>query len=463
MKTTQTLIVGVIASCWSCTPPMGREPVPALDVVQVVPGTARVEAGASLQFGALRLKDSTSTNITSKATWTSSDPSVLAIDALGAASLTKAGVVTVTATAEGKSGTAEVIVLGRVVDLEVGAGVVRLPVGVTTALGGALISDDDTRRALEGSEVFGSTRDAVVSVTSSGDITGNAAGTASITLTRNGRTSSREVTVVGTALVTATAGADPGTRLPSEGSVDVFVTGTFANGDELDVTSLFDVSAPATSGVTVDGTTVTADVLATGTRPVTLTFTGKADTVAMGQRATLVVTVISEKLSAVTLTAPATASTKGESGRLAATGTYGTLQFPVSAAFSADPADLTSVARNGTVSWLKAGTVTFTATVDDLEGTATTIVSDSALTGVTIGGAGPVMVGGTLNLTATAAFGATTQSVGSRVLWKSTAPNIAEVSNVSSGLVTAKAAGSATIEAYYRGRREATVLVTVGP
>jgi uncharacterized protein YjdB len=73
------------------------------------------------------------------------------------------------------------------------------------------------------------------------------------------------------------------------------------------------------------------------------------------------------------------------------------------------------------------------------------------------------MVGGTLDLTATAAFGAAMQSVTSQVLWKSTAPDVAEVSNVSRGLVTAKAAGMATIEAYYRGRREATVTVTVGP
>ena len=42
MKTTRFLFT-VVASLVACTPPMGRDPVPALDVVQVVPGTARVE------------------------------------------------------------------------------------------------------------------------------------------------------------------------------------------------------------------------------------------------------------------------------------------------------------------------------------------------------------------------------------------------------------------------------------
>ncbi|MDX2012013.1 MAG: Ig-like domain-containing protein [Myxococcaceae bacterium] len=462
MKTTRILFC-VVASLVACTPPMGRDPVPALDVLQVVPGSARVEAPGSLQFGALRLKDGSSTNVTSSATWTSSDPSILSITATGAATLEKAGVVTVTATADGQSGTSEVIVLGQVVGVEVGAGVVRVPVGVTTAIGGVLLAADDTKRPLDGSEVFGTSNAAVASVTASGDVTGASAGTASITLTRNGVTWARAVTVVDTALMTVTPDADPGTRLPSEASIDVFVTGTFANGDQADVTALFTVSAPEGSGVTVDGTTVAADALESGTKTVTLTFTGNDDTIAMGKTATLQVTVISDALSAVTLTAPATASTRGEAARLSATGTYGTLQFPVTASFSADPAELVSVARNGTVSWLKPGAVTFTAAVGDVEGTATTTISESALSGVTIGGAGPVMVGGTLDLTATAAFGASMQAVTSQVVWKSSAPDVVEVSNVSPGLVTAKASGMATVEAYYRGARAATVTLTVTP
>lgn len=462
MKPTR-LLSSLVVSFLACTPPMGRDPLPALDVVQVVPGTARVEAGGTLQFGALRLKDGAQTNVTAKATWTSSDPSIASISASGEATLKKAGVVTITAADDGKSGQSELIVLGQVVAVEVGAGVVRIPVGITTPIGAVLIAEDDTTRPLDGSETFGTSNAAVASVTSSGDVTGASAGTASITLTRGGVTYARTVTVVDTALMTVTPGADPGPRLPAGASIDVSVTGTFANGDEADVTGLFTVSAPAESGVTIDGTTVTADALESGTKTVTLTFTGAPDTIAMGKTATLEVTVVSDALSKVTLTAPATASTRSEPVRLSARGTYGTLEFPVTATFSAEPEGLVSVARNGTVSWLAPGSVTFTATVEDVEGTATTTITDSALSGVTIGGAGPVMVGGTLDLTATAAFGAAMQSVTSQVLWKSTAPDVAEVSNVSRGLVTAKAAGMATIEAYYRGRREATVTVTVGP
>ena len=447
----------------ACTPPMGRDPVPALDVLQVVPGTARVEAGGVLQFGALKLSGGAAANVTASASWRSSDPSVLTITAGGKAAVRKAGVVTVTATAGEATGSSEVIVLGRVVGLEVGAGAVEVPVGLTLPVGGVLLADDDTVRPLDGSETFGSSAPTVASVSATGDVTGEAAGTASITLSRAGLTVARAVTVVDTAHMAVTPGADPGTRLPAEGVIDVFVEGTFANGDVHDVTGLFAVSAPEGSGVTVDGTSVTADALAVGTKTATLTFTGVEGTIAEGRRATLEVTVVSDALERVRLTAPAAASTRGEPGRLSVVGTYGSLEFPVVADFTADPPELVSVARGGAVAWLAPGTVTFTATVGDVEAMASTVVTDAPLTGVTLGGVEALRVGGALELSATAAFGAATQSVTSQVRWASSAPDVVEVSNVSPGLATALKAGTATIEAFYRGTRAASVTLTVAP
>ncbi|MBL8924408.1 MAG: Ig-like domain-containing protein [Myxococcaceae bacterium] len=455
------ILVGFVLSASACTPPAGRDPVPRLDVLQVVPGSVRTEAGGVVQFGALRIVGPDSTNVTGEATWRSNAPSVLTISATGEATLEGPGVATVTATFDGKSGSSEVIVTGRVVAVELGE--LSLPVGVTRALSGVLITEDDRRRDFDGHETFGSSDDRIASVSATGEVKGEGAGTATVTLTRDGRTSSRQVTVVDTPLMAVTPAADPGARLPSEATVHVSVTGTFANGMQEDITSLFAVSASDDTAVTLDGASVTASAVDTDT-PVTLTFTGAARTVAAGKTATLPLTVVAAPLSALKLTAPMTASTKGESSRLQVVGTYGSLEFPVSPDdVTTDPEGIASVARDGTISWLAPGTVTFTAVLGEVEGTASTTVSDAALTGVTIGGGGALMPGGTLSLSATAAFGAVTQDVTSLVLWKSTAPAIATVSNVEPGQVTAKAAGPVTIEAYYRGVRAGTLTLTVAP
>jgi trimeric autotransporter adhesin len=462
------LILSSILVASACSAPMGRDPLPALDVLQVVPGTARVTAGDTLQLGALRLKDSTTTNVSDRATWTSSDPLTVAVDANGKAKTKKAGTATVTATFEGKTGTSEIIVLGQVISAEVGAGDVIIPVGITRAIGATLITDDNRKRALEGTEVFGTSNAAVASVSATGAVTGESAGSAVITLTRDGVTySSRPVTVVATELMSVVARASPNATVPSRGSTSLSVVGTFANGQQEDVTGFFNVSGPdagpdAGVGINLAGTTVTGDSLDGGSRMVTLSFVGRDGGLAAGKSASLVVTVTSDPLSSITVNAPMTASTQGEAGRLSAIGLYGTLNFPISGAqYTTTPADVASVARSGAVAWVKPGTVTFKSTVGTVSGEATTMVTDANLTGVTIGGAGPVSVGGKLALTATAAFGATNNTVTSIVLWKSSAPNIAEVSNVASGSLTGRSLGTATIEAFYRGVRAASVMVTV--
>lgn len=457
----KTLIAVGFVLFVACTPPAGRDPVPRLDVLQVVPGTVRTEAGGLVQFGALRIVGPDATNVTGEATWQSSAPSVLTISATGEATLVGPGVAIVTATFDGKSGSSEVIVSGRVVSVELGE--LSLPVGVTRALSAVLVTEDDRRRALDGRETFGSSDDGIASVSATGEVTGVAAGTATVTLTRDGRTYSRQVVVVDTPLMSVTASADPGARLPAEATVHVSVAGTFGNGMQEDLTSLFEIAASPAEAVTLEGASVTAAAAEADT-PVTLTFTGLKDTVAQGKTATLVLTVVAAPLSALKLTAPATASTKGESSSLQVAGTWGTLEFPVSPdEVTTEPEGIASVAADGTISWLAPGTVTFTAVVGEVEGTVTTTVTDAALTGVTIGGAGVVMPGGTLSLSATAAYGAVTQDVTSLVLWKSTAPAVATVSNVEPGLVTAKAAGAVTIEAYYRGVRAGTLTLTVAP
>lgn len=455
------IVIAFVLTALACTPPAGRDPVPRLDVLQVVPGSVRTEAGGEVQFGALRISGGEATNVTGQATWRSSLPSVLSIDATGMATLRAPGVAVVTASLDGKSGASEVIVVGRVVSVEVGE--LGLPVGITRALGAVLITEDDGQRPLDGSETFGSSDDSIASVSSSGEVTGVAAGTATVTLTRDHRTYSRQVTVVDTPLMTVTPSASPGVRLPAEATIDVSVTGMFANGMEEDVTALFTVTASDDTVVTIDGTSVTAAAVDADT-PVTLTFTGVTGTPAQGKTATLGLTIVSAPLSALKLTVPATASTKGEPGHLQVMGTYGTLEFPVSPdEVSTEPEGVASVAADGTISWLAPGMVTFTALLGETEGTASTTVTDAALSGVTIGGAGALMPNQTLSLDATAAFGAAMQDVTSLVLWKSTAPAVATVSNVVPGLVTAKTAGSVTIEAYYRGARAGTLTLTVSP
>ncbi len=82
----------------------------AVASVTVAPGAASVVAGTTVQLAAL-LKDASGNPLTSRVvTWASSNPAVATVNANGLVTGVIAGSAVITATSEGKSGTATITV-----------------------------------------------------------------------------------------------------------------------------------------------------------------------------------------------------------------------------------------------------------------------------------------------------------------------------------------------------------------
>ena len=125
--------------------------------------------------------------------------------------------------------------------------------------------------------------------------------------------------------------------------------------------------------------------------------------------------------------------------------------------------DVASVSTSGRVTAGAAGSATVTATSEGKAGSATVTVTLVPVAAVVVSPATAALpVGGTVQLTVTLSDANDNTLTGRPVAWSTSAPTVATVSR--SGLVTGKAAGSATITATSEGKTgSAAVTVTLVP
>lgn len=109
-----TVLLACVLACGgggdSGTGPVPPPVVPVVTTVQVTPSTSSIVAGDSVQLSA-RVKDQTGATMNGKAvTWSSSNPSVATVTVNGLVAGVAQGQVTITATVEGKQGSAQLTV-----------------------------------------------------------------------------------------------------------------------------------------------------------------------------------------------------------------------------------------------------------------------------------------------------------------------------------------------------------------
>ncbi len=173
-----------------------------VDTVVVSPATARVFVGGTAQLGATA-QDSTGNPLSGRTiTWTSSNGGAASVNGSGLVTGISAGTATITATSGGKSGSAAVtVVVLPVATVSVSPATASVAVGSSVPL--SATPRDSAGKALNGRVVSWATSDvAVATVSSSGVVTGVAAGAATITATSEGKS--------GTAAITVTAAPPPG-------------------------------------------------------------------------------------------------------------------------------------------------------------------------------------------------------------------------------------------------------------
>jgi len=161
-----------------------------------------VFVGGTAQLGATA-QDSTGNPLSGRTvTWTSSNGGVASVNGSGLVTGASAGTATITATSGGKSGSAAVtVVVVPVATVSVSPATASVAVGSSVPL--SATPRDSAGKALNGRVVSWATSDvAVATVSSSGVVTGVAAGAATITATSEGKS--------GTAAITVTAAPPPG-------------------------------------------------------------------------------------------------------------------------------------------------------------------------------------------------------------------------------------------------------------
>jgi len=516
--------VAVTLAVQSCELPRSVDTGTATPVARVIvtPPSGTTPVGQTVQLTATP-EDAAGKALSGRAViWSSSQSSVAGVDANGLVTALATGSATITATSEGKSGSATITVTNVPV-----ASVSVSPPAASILVNGAVqlvaTPKDANGTPLPGRAVsWSSGNTSVATVSSSGVVTGVAAGAATITATSEGQSGSATVTVQGlppgcsassltwqnsaftaqTGSFTAQFDATPnGTGLDgvtglsvgaAAGFADLAVIVRFNAAGQVDARNGGAYAAasaiPYTAGtsyrfrlvVDVPSHTYAAYVTPAGGSEATIgtgfafrteqaTVTSLANWALFSDAGThtvcnFAITGSAPPVPVATVdVTPATANVSvGGTVQLVATpkDANGTPLSGRTVSWTSSNTGVASVTGSGLVTGVGAGSATITATSEGKSGTSAITVTFVPVSSVTVTPASAsVNEGKTVQLTATPKDANGNPLTGRTVTWVSSNTTVATVS--SSGLVTGKVAGTATITATSEGQSGTSAITVV--
>src|SRR5437899_441446 len=363
---------------------------------------------------------------------------------------------TPTAPTAAASGTTQVSATSRVKNRGLLAQVVETPSTALVSVGRAaqFTAYGKTKNgdSVAVSVTWSSTNPAVATVSTSGLMTGMAAGSATITATSQNR--SGTATAIVTNVPVASVTVSPATGALTVGATSqLTATPTDANGTALTGRAV----TWATSNAAV--ATVSASGLVTGVAAGSATLTATSE----GQSGTSGLTVTNVPVASVTVSPAAATVTVGTTTQLTATpkDANGAALSGRAVTWATSNAAIATVSASGVVTGVAAGSATITATSEGQSGTSAITVTNVPVASVTVSPtAAGVTVGATTQLTATPKDANGTALSGRVVTWATSNAAAATVS--ASGLVTGVAAGSATITATSEGKSGSAAITVSG-
>lgn len=336
--------------------------------VTVSPASATLRIGLTQQLSATT-KDSANNVLTGRAvTWSSSATGVATVSASGLVTAVAAGSATITATSEGKSGTSAVTVtVVPVASVTVAPATSSVLVGKTVQL--SATTKDSAGNVLTGRVItWSSSATGVATVSSSGLVTGVAAGSATITATSEGKNGTATITVNVIPVASVTV-APAASSIFVGKTVQLAATTKDSAGNVL-TGRVVTWSSSATGVASVSSSGLVTGVGA-GSATITATSEGKSGTasvtVAVVPVASVTVSPASTTIG-VAGTAQLTAVTKDSAGNVL-TGRVVT--------WSSNATTIATVSPTGLVTGVAAGSATITATSEGKSGSATITVSSS--------------------------------------------------------------------------------------
>jgi uncharacterized protein YjdB len=371
------LVFGLGLGLATCDKPLvvtGAKTIPVASVA-VSPASLSIVAGSTGQLTATPADASGNPLSGRTVTWQTNPASVATVSASGMVTAVAAGAATISATSEGKSGTAAVTVA------PVPVASVAVSPATATVLAGNTVQLAATPKAADGDPLAGrtvtwtSSNPAVATVNSSGLVTAVAAGTVTITATCEGKSGTATITVTTVPVASVTV-APSSANLQVSQTVQLTATPKDASGNPLSGR----VVTWATSSAAV--ATVSGSGLVTAVAAGTATITATSE----GQSGTAAITVTSVPVASVVVTPASATVPAGSSVQLTATpedASGNPLAGRVVTWASSNTA-VATVSGSGFVTGVAQGAATITATSEGKNGTAAITVSAPPPPGTTV-------------------------------------------------------------------------------
>lgn len=415
-----------------------------------------VAAGLTLQLSANgTYSDGTISDLTSQASWKTSDATIAAISSSGLLTALKQGSVTVTATMGTVAGSVTITVGQPVLrSITVSGPSSSVALGATAQFTAQGIYSDQSTQTLTSQVSWVTSNPSVATMAASGLLTAVKMGSATVFATMGSVAGNMPITVSGPVL--ASIRINPSSFSVAAGQTkQLAASGVFTDGSVQDVTAQAVWASSATNVMTVS-----AAGLATGASqgPATISAT------VSGISGTSNASVGAAVLSSITVTPSNASVAMGETQAFAANGIFSdgsSTDITSSVTWSSNAANVAAVDATGLATGVASGSTAITATSGTVSGSANLTVTAAKLTSIDISPDGDsIPVGGQDQLLLTGTYSdGTTQTI-TTATWSSSDSTLASV-DPNTGLVTgvADSSGNAiTITAQAGGLTNTTTI-----
>ncbi len=418
----------------------------ALQSLQVLPTSASIPKGTTQIFTATAVfTDGSKQDVTTSATWQSSNTGVASMSSTGTATSGSQGSAEITASYQTVGATAALTVSSASIkSIQVSPATASLAKGTNLQLTASAVLTDGSTQDVTSSVVWSSSASSVCSVTVNAMATAVNIGSCMATATSGSVSSSATLTVTAATLSEITL-TPPNPSVCSGGSVQLKATGNFSDGSTQDMTNsvAYSSSKPLIALVTPIG-------LIQGLAQGNATITATSGSIS----ASTSVTVTAATLQSLTVGTGSLTLAAGISGQLSAIGSYSdgsTQDLSATVAWSTSASATAAVNATGNVTGLAVGTATITATLGSISGVATVTVTPATVVSITVN---PLFVtiaaGQSQAFTATATLtDGTASDVTTSVHWSVSDPTLATISNAlgEAGSLAALIPGTGSVSA----------------
>ena len=402
-------------------------------------------------------------NVTSMASWSTADPTVVSVNVAGLMTGVQTGSTTITASIGTASGSAIVSVTSATpVSIAVTPAIPTVPLGINVQFTATAAFNDGTIQDITEVAQWSSGTASVATMSGAKGLATNlTSGTSTISAAFGGVVGNTTLTVTTATLVSIAVTPVTATLAPGP-SQQVVATGAFSDGSTQDLTARATWTSSATNAAIVTSAG-TATAIGAGTANISASYgsvTGTGEiTVTTAILQSLAISPLSTNLAVATTQTFAAAGTFSDSTiqDMTAAG-YWTSSMGSVATISE------SVGTSGVATALSSGSTTIGVSYGAVGASASANVSAATLSSIAVSPQSPsIRFGATQQFMATGTYSdGSTQDVTSTVTWSSSATTVAVSSNRpgSAGLATSSGIGNSTITASV-GSVSASTLLTV--